>query len=226
MTREDHVHTDMRTSVFLVSVLLSTFSATYFPLAHLHLPAFFQPHCFSFFLCCLSNCGCSLFVFLSECNVHLSSLSLCQVGDPSRARGRSAPIARVRSFSLTLSRPLNNPLVRRDEPPVSSGLCVTSARLVRPPPASALTPHHAPCPVPVCVGVYCSPIPAVNWPKLNEPFIMFCDIGCSFLVQAMNSYSVFSQRGWCASLHSCLTHMLGMAVHIFFFFLPAVEFIL
>ncbi|KAG5264638.1 hypothetical protein AALO_G00256380 [Alosa alosa] len=51
------------------------------------------------------------------------------VGDNGRARGRSAPVPRVRSFSLTLSRPLNNPLVRRDEPPVSSGLCVTSARL-------------------------------------------------------------------------------------------------
>ncbi|XP_031441893.1 mitogen-activated protein kinase 15 [Clupea harengus] len=51
------------------------------------------------------------------------------MGDHGRARGRSAPIPRVRSFSLTLSRPLNNPLMRRDEPPVSSGLCVTSARL-------------------------------------------------------------------------------------------------
>lgn len=44
-------------------------------------------------------------------------------------RGRSAPVARTRSFSLTLSHPQNNPLVRRDEPPVSSGICVTSARL-------------------------------------------------------------------------------------------------
>ncbi|KAK6327814.1 hypothetical protein J4Q44_G00034600 [Coregonus suidteri] len=44
-------------------------------------------------------------------------------------RGRSAPVSRTRSFSLTLSQPQNNPLVRRDEPSVSSGICVTSARL-------------------------------------------------------------------------------------------------
>uniref|UniRef100_A0A673ZZ42 Mitogen-activated protein kinase 15 n=1 Tax=Salmo trutta TaxID=8032 RepID=A0A673ZZ42_SALTR len=43
--------------------------------------------------------------------------------------GRSAPVSRTRSFSLTLSHPQNNPLVRRDEPSVSSGICVTSARL-------------------------------------------------------------------------------------------------
>ncbi|XP_010871849.2 mitogen-activated protein kinase 15 [Esox lucius] len=44
-------------------------------------------------------------------------------------RGRSAPASRTRSFSLTLSSPQNNPLVRRDEPSVSSVICVTSARL-------------------------------------------------------------------------------------------------
>ncbi|KAL0961858.1 hypothetical protein UPYG_G00332570 [Umbra pygmaea] len=44
-------------------------------------------------------------------------------------RGRSAPAGRTRSFSLTLSCPQNNPLVRREEHSVSSGLCVTSARL-------------------------------------------------------------------------------------------------
>ncbi|XP_036827334.1 mitogen-activated protein kinase 15-like isoform X2 [Oncorhynchus mykiss] len=44
-------------------------------------------------------------------------------------RGRSAPVSHNRSFSLTLSHPQNNPLVRRDEPSVSSGICVTSARL-------------------------------------------------------------------------------------------------
>ncbi|XP_055749636.1 mitogen-activated protein kinase 15-like isoform X2 [Salvelinus fontinalis] len=57
-------------------------------------------------------------------------------------RGRSAPVSHNRSFSLTLSHPQNNPLVRRDEPSVSSGICVTSARLrsqsqtreARPPP--------------------------------------------------------------------------------------------
>ncbi|TNN61431.1 Mitogen-activated protein kinase 15 [Liparis tanakae] len=44
-------------------------------------------------------------------------------------RGRSAPIAHNRSFSLTLNQPQNNLLVRKDEPSLSSGLCVTSARL-------------------------------------------------------------------------------------------------
>uniref|UniRef100_A0A4W5LLF8 Mitogen-activated protein kinase 15 n=1 Tax=Hucho hucho TaxID=62062 RepID=A0A4W5LLF8_9TELE len=44
-------------------------------------------------------------------------------------RGRSAPVSHNRSFSLTLSHPQNNPLVRRDELSVSSGICVTSARL-------------------------------------------------------------------------------------------------
>ncbi|XP_067112128.1 mitogen-activated protein kinase 15 [Osmerus mordax] len=44
-------------------------------------------------------------------------------------RGRSAPVARTHSFSLAQSNPQNNPLVRRDEPSVSSGICITSARL-------------------------------------------------------------------------------------------------
>ncbi|XP_071378120.1 mitogen-activated protein kinase 15 [Centroberyx affinis] len=44
-------------------------------------------------------------------------------------RGRSAPVAHTRSFSLTLTQAQNNPLIRRDEPSVSSGICVTSARL-------------------------------------------------------------------------------------------------
>ncbi|XP_072226495.1 mitogen-activated protein kinase 15 [Leuresthes tenuis] len=44
-------------------------------------------------------------------------------------RGRSAPVAHNRSFSLTLNQTQNNPLVRKDEGPLSAGLCVTSARL-------------------------------------------------------------------------------------------------
>ncbi|XP_023673406.1 mitogen-activated protein kinase 15 isoform X1 [Paramormyrops kingsleyae] len=58
-------------------------------------------------------------------------------------RGGSPPVSRTRSFSLTLTRPQLNPLLRRDEPAVS-GITVTSARLnqrwpaqsrdVRPPP--------------------------------------------------------------------------------------------
>ncbi|XP_042601353.1 mitogen-activated protein kinase 15-like [Cyprinus carpio] len=44
-------------------------------------------------------------------------------------RGRSAPVARTNSFSLTLAQPQNNPLIRKDEPIVSPVLCVTSARL-------------------------------------------------------------------------------------------------
>ncbi|KAM6959187.1 mitogen-activated protein kinase 15 [Aplochiton taeniatus] len=44
-------------------------------------------------------------------------------------RERSAPVARTRSFSLTMTPPQNNPLVRKEESSVSSGMCVTSARL-------------------------------------------------------------------------------------------------
>ncbi|XP_053303227.1 mitogen-activated protein kinase 15 isoform X4 [Pleuronectes platessa] len=45
-------------------------------------------------------------------------------------RGRSAPVAHNRSFSLTLNQTQNNLLVRKDESPLTSGLSVTSARLV------------------------------------------------------------------------------------------------
>ncbi|KAM7384255.1 hypothetical protein PAMA_011550 [Pampus argenteus] len=44
-------------------------------------------------------------------------------------RGRSAPVTHNRTFSLTLTHTQNNPLVRKDEPPLSSGLHVTSAHL-------------------------------------------------------------------------------------------------
>uniref|UniRef100_A0A8C4HJD4 Mitogen-activated protein kinase 15 n=1 Tax=Dicentrarchus labrax TaxID=13489 RepID=A0A8C4HJD4_DICLA len=44
-------------------------------------------------------------------------------------RGRSAPVTHNRSFSLTINQTQNNPLVRKDEPPLPSGLYVTSARL-------------------------------------------------------------------------------------------------
>ncbi|TKS88418.1 Mitogen-activated protein kinase 15 [Collichthys lucidus] len=44
-------------------------------------------------------------------------------------RGRSAPVTHNRSFSLTLNQMQNNPLVRKDEPSLTSGLHVTSARL-------------------------------------------------------------------------------------------------
>lgn len=44
-------------------------------------------------------------------------------------RGRSAPGAHNRSFSLTLNQTQSNPLVRKDELSLTSGLCVTSARL-------------------------------------------------------------------------------------------------
>nr|XP_006635985.1 PREDICTED: mitogen-activated protein kinase 15 [Lepisosteus oculatus] len=43
-------------------------------------------------------------------------------------RGRSAPIARARSFSLTQNR-FNNPLVRKEEPDVAAGMSVGTARL-------------------------------------------------------------------------------------------------
>ncbi|KAL4629757.1 mitogen-activated protein kinase 15 isoform X1 [Arapaima gigas] len=59
-------------------------------------------------------------------------------------RGRSTPPNRTRCFSLALTRPQLNPLLRKDEPNLSSGISVTSAHLnqrsssqqqgVRPPP--------------------------------------------------------------------------------------------
>ncbi|XP_072530994.1 mitogen-activated protein kinase 15 [Salminus brasiliensis] len=49
--------------------------------------------------------------------------------EQSQQRGHSAPVARTRSLSLTLTQPQNNPLVRKEEPILSPGLCVTSARL-------------------------------------------------------------------------------------------------
>ncbi|KAM6974266.1 mitogen-activated protein kinase 15 [Tautogolabrus adspersus] len=44
-------------------------------------------------------------------------------------RGRSAPVTHNRFFSLTLNQTQNNPLVRKDDTSLSSGLSVTSARL-------------------------------------------------------------------------------------------------
>ncbi|XP_029976650.1 mitogen-activated protein kinase 15 isoform X2 [Salarias fasciatus] len=44
-------------------------------------------------------------------------------------RGRSAPATHNRSFSLNLNQTQNNPLVRKDEPSLSAGLHVASARL-------------------------------------------------------------------------------------------------
>lgn len=44
-------------------------------------------------------------------------------------RGRSAPLNHNRSFSSTLNQTQNNPLVRKDDSTLASGLCITSARL-------------------------------------------------------------------------------------------------
>ncbi|KAM9738203.1 mitogen-activated protein kinase 15 [Menidia menidia] len=49
--------------------------------------------------------------------------------DQTQPRGRSAPVPHNRSFSLTLNQIQNNPLVRKQEAPLSAGLHVTSARL-------------------------------------------------------------------------------------------------
>ncbi|XP_039976782.1 mitogen-activated protein kinase 15 isoform X2 [Xiphias gladius] len=60
-------------------------------------------------------------------------------------RGCSAPVAHNRSFSLTLNQTQNNPLVRKDEPSLSSGLHVQSARLNQrsnPPVREARPPPH------------------------------------------------------------------------------------
>ncbi|XP_028254897.1 mitogen-activated protein kinase 15 isoform X2 [Parambassis ranga] len=43
--------------------------------------------------------------------------------------GHSASVCHNRSFSVTLNQTQNNPLVRKDEPSISAGLYVTSARL-------------------------------------------------------------------------------------------------
>uniref|UniRef100_A0A8D3A7R3 Mitogen-activated protein kinase 15 n=1 Tax=Scophthalmus maximus TaxID=52904 RepID=A0A8D3A7R3_SCOMX len=59
----------------------------------------------------------------------VNASTLPAVEKTSPLRGRSAPVAHNRSFSLTINQTHNNPLVRKDEPPLSSGLCVTSARL-------------------------------------------------------------------------------------------------
>lgn len=44
-------------------------------------------------------------------------------------RGRSAPLNQNRSFSSTLNQTQHNPLVRKEDCPLSTGLCITSARL-------------------------------------------------------------------------------------------------
>uniref|UniRef100_A0A3Q3JL98 Mitogen-activated protein kinase n=1 Tax=Monopterus albus TaxID=43700 RepID=A0A3Q3JL98_MONAL len=49
--------------------------------------------------------------------------------NPITHRGRSAPSAHNRSFSVTLNQTHNNPLVRKDEPSLSPGLYVTAACL-------------------------------------------------------------------------------------------------
>lgn len=48
-------------------------------------------------------------------------------------RGRSAPAAHNRTFSSALNQTQNNPLVRKDETPLTSGIQVTSAQLVSAP---------------------------------------------------------------------------------------------
>ncbi|KAF7691150.1 mitogen-activated protein kinase 15 isoform X1 [Silurus meridionalis] len=49
--------------------------------------------------------------------------------EQSQQRGQSAPMGGTRSFSLTLLQPQNNDLFHKEEPVVTLGLCVTSARL-------------------------------------------------------------------------------------------------
>ncbi|XP_033831614.1 mitogen-activated protein kinase 15 [Periophthalmus magnuspinnatus] len=44
-------------------------------------------------------------------------------------RGRSAPLNQTRTFSSHINQTQNNPLVRKEESVLSSGLCITSARL-------------------------------------------------------------------------------------------------
>uniref|UniRef100_A0A8C2WPT6 Mitogen-activated protein kinase 15 n=1 Tax=Cyclopterus lumpus TaxID=8103 RepID=A0A8C2WPT6_CYCLU len=64
-----------------------------------------------------------------ECRAQRQQMRTKTSMDQILQRGRSAPVAHSRSFSLTLNQTQNNLLVRKDEPSLSSGLCVTSARL-------------------------------------------------------------------------------------------------
>uniref|UniRef100_A0AAX7VKK8 Mitogen-activated protein kinase 15 n=1 Tax=Astatotilapia calliptera TaxID=8154 RepID=A0AAX7VKK8_ASTCA len=57
--------------------------------------------------------------------LHVQELSMDQI----LQRGRSAPVAHNHSFSSSLNHTQNNPLVRKDETSLSSGLYITSARL-------------------------------------------------------------------------------------------------
>ncbi|XP_066572105.1 mitogen-activated protein kinase 15 isoform X2 [Amia ocellicauda] len=57
-------------------------------------------------------------------------ISQAAVRGMEQQRGRSAPVARARSFSLTQNR-FNNPLVRRDEPDVAAGITVATSHLTR-----------------------------------------------------------------------------------------------
>uniref|UniRef100_A0A4W4GAI4 Mitogen-activated protein kinase 15 n=1 Tax=Electrophorus electricus TaxID=8005 RepID=A0A4W4GAI4_ELEEL len=54
-----------------------------------------------------------------------------------QARGQSASMAHSCLFSLTLSQPQNNPLLHKEETILSTGLCVTSARLNQRSPSQA-----------------------------------------------------------------------------------------
>uniref|UniRef100_A0A3Q0RUQ4 Mitogen-activated protein kinase 15 n=1 Tax=Amphilophus citrinellus TaxID=61819 RepID=A0A3Q0RUQ4_AMPCI len=61
--------------------------------------------------------------------VNASTPPAVEKTSPLAGPGRSAPVAHNRSFSLTLNQTQNNPLVRKDEPLLPSGLYITSARL-------------------------------------------------------------------------------------------------
>ncbi|TRZ01702.1 hypothetical protein DNTS_003588 [Danionella cerebrum] len=59
-------------------------------------------------------------------------------------RGRSAPVARSHSFSLTLAQPQNSPLIRKDEHSLSPGPSVTSAHLNQRPNSQSRDARPAP----------------------------------------------------------------------------------
>ena len=71
-------------------------------------------------------------VSVSSFSLQTTELKLHQAGP--------ASVAHTRSFSLALTQVQNNPLVRREEPPAPSGLCVTTARLVSKP-LGCVLPH-------------------------------------------------------------------------------------
>ncbi|KAK1804748.1 hypothetical protein P4O66_003599 [Electrophorus voltai] len=73
----------------------------------------------------------------NESSSNLPGEDLIKGVELGQARGQSASMAHSCLFSLTLSQPQNNPLLHKEETILSTGLCVTSARLNQRSPSQA-----------------------------------------------------------------------------------------